>query len=163
MVILREGMGLLRDIPVPSLNRKLGSRVISCFAKLCSDGRLKKKIKWLDITSHLQFKLDPHHLPMTQIQDVTHTKKTVQRFVFSCLRLCMQLMSRRKNTHTHVNNGVDSTLSLVWLIRSLLFQSTPIKKLSVDIVETKIIFTPQLRKMYLLNFQLVPGACFNLV
>lgn len=75
----------------------------------------------------------------------------------------MQLMSRRKNTHTHVNNGVDSTLSLVWLIRSLLFQSTPIKKLSVDIVETKIIFTPQLRKMYLLNFQLVPGACFNLV
>lgn len=76
-------MGLLRDIPVPRLNRKLGSRVISCFAKWCSDGRLKKKIKQLDITSHLQFKLDPHHLSMTQIQDVTHTKNCNYRGLFS--------------------------------------------------------------------------------
>lgn len=102
-------MGLLRDIPVPRLNRKLGSRVISCFAKLCSDGRLKKKIKRLDITSHLQFKLDPHHLPMTQIQDVTRTK--------NCTEVCCLLFKAvhaalvQEQKHTHVNNGVDSTLS----------------------------------------------------
>jgi len=32
--VLREGGGLPGDIPVPCLNRKPGSRVISCFAKL---------------------------------------------------------------------------------------------------------------------------------
>lgn len=68
---------------------------------------------------------------MTQIQDVTRTK--------NCTEVCFLLFKAvhaalvQEQKHTHVNNGVDSTLSLVWLIRSLLFQSTPIKKLSVDI------------------------------
>lgn len=70
---------------------------------------------------------------MTQIQDVTRTKNCTEVCFLLFKAVHAALVQEQKHTHTHVNNGVDSTLSLVWLIRSLLFQSTPIKKLSVDI------------------------------
>lgn len=58
--VLAGEEGLPGDIPVPCLNRKLGSRVISCFAKWwsCSGGQLKRT-KPFDITSHLQLRPEP--------------------------------------------------------------------------------------------------------
>lgn len=63
--------GLPEDIPVLRLNRKLGSRVISCFAKWrsCSGGKLKGTNPF-DITSSDSTLAD--QLAVTLVQDVTH-------------------------------------------------------------------------------------------
>lgn len=60
-----EEGGLPGDMAVPCLNRTLGSRVISCFAKQwsCSGGQLKRT-KPVKITNHLQLRLDHRWLAL---------------------------------------------------------------------------------------------------
>lgn len=71
------GGELPEDIPVPRLNRKLGSRVISCFAekRSCSGGQLKATNP-SDITSYLQLRLDPQRVPASRDKHILYAMQS---------------------------------------------------------------------------------------